>query len=309
MWVMPHRRRSLWLAVAMSAITGAHSLCPKAVSLYAMQKTGSTFLGLFSRSVALRQHMCKVYQNTKEFVCETVSYIDCPRNALHRKSVHLERAFSPPPQHQGSLGISVRRTWDCGEPELVGPKGRAQWRCKPDAGVQPGGGELRRRCNNELRHEMFAAANGWLRSTATTARYRYNYSLSELLSSSGFVRGPMRQLYTEADARAVPWFGGYHNVVIVHTRCARCHRTCPIHTTLDEPTAARLSLQMPRSQPPRGDDGVRVLLHCRPQGLPGARQVPRRPRARERFAQLARRVCDPRGAKHAASGLRVQWRC
>lgn len=53
-----------------------------------------------------------------------------------------------------------------------------------------------------------------------TARYRYNFSLSKLLSSSGFVRGPMRQLYTEVDAHAVPWFGGYQNIVIVHTRCA-----------------------------------------------------------------------------------------
>ena len=82
-----------------------------------MQKTGSTFLGLFSRSVALRQHQCKVHQNTKEFVCETVSYVDCPRNALHRKSVHLERAFSPPPRLLRSDDPAPRMSWDCGEPE------------------------------------------------------------------------------------------------------------------------------------------------------------------------------------------------
>ena len=211
-----------WFAVAMMGmLSGAQGLCPKAVSIYAMQKTGSTFLGLFSRSVALRQQMCKVLQTTKEFVCETVNYVDCPRNELHRKSVHLERAFAPPPRQPLLHGVSARQTWDCGEPELVGPKGHAQWRCKPDGGPQSGVGELRHRCNDQLRHEMFAAANGWLRSTTQTARYRYNFSLSQLLSSSGFVRGPMRQLYTEVDARAVPWFGGYHNVVIVHTRCAR----------------------------------------------------------------------------------------
>ena len=211
-------RRSCWLAVAtMSALSDAQSECPKAVSIYAMQKTGSTFLGLFSRSVALRQQMCKVLQTTKEFVCETINYVDCPRNELHRKSVHLERGFAPP-SRQALLAPSARQGWDCGEPELVGPKGHAQWRCKPDGGPQPGMGELRSRCNDQLRHEMFAAANGWLRSSTDVPKYRYNFSLSTLLSSSGFVRGPMRQLYTEVDARAVPFFGGYHNVVIVHTR-------------------------------------------------------------------------------------------
>ena len=210
--------RSCWLAVAtMSALSDAQSECPKAVSIYAMQKTGSTFLGLFSRSVALRQQMCKVLQTTKEFVCETINYVDCPRNELHRKSVHLERGFAPP-SRQALLAPSARKGWDCGEPELVGPKGHAQWRCKPDGGPQPGMGELRSRCNDQLRHEMFAAANGWLRSSTDVPKYRYNFSLSTLLSSSGFVRGPMRQLYTEVDARAVPFFGGYHNVVIVHTR-------------------------------------------------------------------------------------------
>jgi hypothetical protein len=222
----------------MGVLSDAQGECPKAVSIYAMQKTGSTFLGLFSRSVALRQQMCKVLQTTKEFVCETVNYVDCPRNELHRKSVHLERAFAPPPSRQALLQgtPSTRQGWDCGEPELVGPKGHAQWRCKPDGGPQPGVGELRTRCNDQLRHEMFAAANGWLRSTTQTPKYRYNFSLSKLLSSSGFVRGPMRQLYTEVDARAVPWFGGYHNVVIVHTRCAlrgpidACAPRAEIHT-------------------------------------------------------------------------------
>ena len=234
-------RRSCWLAVAtMGVLSDAQGECPKAVSIYAMQKTGSTFLGLFSRSVALRQQMCKVLQTTKEFVCETVNYVDCPRNELHRKSVHLERAFAPPSRQALLEGTpSARQGWDCGEPELVGPKGHAQWRCKPDGGPQPGVGELRTRCNDQLRHEMFAAANGWLRSTTHTPKYRYNFSLSRLLSSSGFVRGPMRQLYTEVDARAVPWFGGYHNVVIVHTRhpvemmvsayfCISDPKVCPV---------------------------------------------------------------------------------
>ena len=86
---------------------------------------------------------------------------------------------------------------------------------------------------------MFAAANGWLRSSTDVPKYRYNFSLSTLLSSSGFVRGPMRQLYTEVDARAVPFFGGYHNVVIVHTRhpvemmvsayfCISDPKVCPV---------------------------------------------------------------------------------
>ena len=234
------QRSTLHLLLAATAsLARLHDTgCPKAVSIYAMQKTGSTFLGLFSRSVALRQHMCKVLQNSKEFVCETVTYIDCPRNALHRKTVHLERAFSPPPRLLGRADLSARQSWDCGEPELVGPKGRAQWRCKSDA-VAPLPGSAKRRCDDQLRHEMFAAANGWLRSTTTTAKYRYNFSLSSLLSSSGFVRGPLRQLYTETDAHAVPWFRGYHNVVIVHTRhpvemmvsayfCIADPKVCPV---------------------------------------------------------------------------------
>ena len=273
-------RRSCWLAVAtVSALSDAQSECPKAVSIYAMQKTGSTFLGLFSRSVALRQQMCKVLQTTKEFVCETINYVDCPRNELHRKSVHLERGFAPPSRR--ALLAGARQGWDCGEPELVGPKGHAQWRCKPDGGPQPAVGELRSRCNDLLRHEMFAAANGWLRSTTDVPKYRYNFSLSTLLSSSGFVRGPMRQLYTEVDARAVPWFGGYHNVVIVHTRHPVEMMVSAYFCISDPKVRVRLRVRLRLRVRVRvrvrarvrvrvrfrvREDGVRLLLHLRPQG-------------------------------------------
>ena len=53
--------------------SAAHSTaaCPKAISIYAMQKTGSTFLGRFSREITLHKKMCRTYQNTKEYVCQT----------------------------------------------------------------------------------------------------------------------------------------------------------------------------------------------------------------------------------------------
>ena len=79
----------------------------------------------------------------------------------------------------------------------------------------------RRRCDDGLRHQLFVAANEWLRIGNVTGQYRYNFSLSSLLSARGFVRGPLRLLSTEYTARAVPYFTGYHNVIIVHTRCAR----------------------------------------------------------------------------------------
>lgn len=191
--------------------------CRKAISIYAMPKTGSTFLGRFSRDVAIRQQMCKVYQNTKEFVCETVSYVDCPRNELHAKSVHLERAFFLPLGTQDILDASRQNlfhAWDCGPPEKVDK----QWRCKRSLAhlAQPAS---RGRCDTSLRHQMFVAANEWLLSANLTSHNRYNFSLSSLLSVRGFVRGPLRLLAAEYTARAVPYFPGYHNVVIVHTRC------------------------------------------------------------------------------------------
>ena len=191
--------------------------CKKAISLYAMPKTGSTFLGRFSRDVALRQQMCKVYQNTKEFICESVMYADCPRNELHAKSVHLERAFARPlPGVDASEGShSLFSAWDCGPPEKVDK----QWRCARNvaSSVDPA---TRRRCDDSLRHQLFVAANEWLRIGNVTGQYRYNFTLSSLLSARGFVRGPLRLLPTEYTARAVPYFTGYHNVIIVHTRCA-----------------------------------------------------------------------------------------
>ena len=65
---------------------------------------------------------------------------------------------------------------------------------------------------------MFTAANQWLRVGNITGAYRYNFSLNALLSVRGFVRGPLRQLYTEHDAHSVPFFPQFQNVIIVHTR-------------------------------------------------------------------------------------------
>ncbi|KAL1508616.1 hypothetical protein AB1Y20_004713 [Prymnesium parvum] len=208
--------------------------CKKAISLYAMPKTGSTFLGRFSRDVALRQQMCKVYQNTKEFLCESVAFVDCPRNELHAKSVHLERAFARPLGE--AAGDSRFSAWDCGPPEKV----EKQWRCRRsvEAAADPA---RRQRCDHRLRHHMFVAANAWLRDGNLTSVNRYNLSLHSLLSARGFVRGPLRLLSTEYTARAVPYFAHYQNVVIVHTRhpvemmvsvfyCIADPKVCPVRS-------------------------------------------------------------------------------
>ena len=102
---------------------GRPTACDKAVSVYAMQKTGSTFLGRVLQDVSQRYRMCQVYQNTKEFACSTKLYVDCPRNSMHRKSVSLNRAFSP----------------------------SAQWRRQGQLG-----------CGSEHRRQVFTRANGWL---------------------------------------------------------------------------------------------------------------------------------------------------
>lgn len=201
-----------------------------------MPKTGSTFLGRFSRDLALRQQMCKVNQYTKEFVCETVSYVDCPRNELHRKSVHLERAFYRPAadlsQHAGP--DATFGAWDCGVPEKID----RQWRCTRAVGASKP--TYAHRCGNALRRQMFIAANEWLRTTERHVdKYRYNFTLHALLESRGFVRGPLRQLNTEFDAGAVPYFRGFANVIIVHTRhpvemmvsvffCIADPKVCPV---------------------------------------------------------------------------------
>jgi len=142
-----------------------------------MQKTGSTFLSHFSRDIALHRKMCRVYQNTKEYVCTTTMYVDCPRNNVHRKTVSLVESFSTqlPETHHGQ------------------------------------------RCNQSLRQQMFGEANDWLRSTDVTVKFRYNRSLTWLLSAEGFVR-TSRQLHVEHTDGVVPGFPGYHNVIIVHTR-------------------------------------------------------------------------------------------
>lgn len=156
----------------------AGSSCPKAVSIYAMQKTGSTFLARLSTDISLHSGMCRTYQNTKEFLCQTTIYVDCPRNERHRKSVSLKNTFT----NQRPMGER-------------GPK-----------------------CTGLLRRKMFLEANNWLRSTNVSVRYRYNRSMAWLLSPSGFLRGPVRQLYTEYADNAVPSFPGYDNVLVVHTR-------------------------------------------------------------------------------------------
>ena len=185
--------------------SAAHSTaaCPKAISIYAMQKTGSTFLGRFSREITLHKKMCRTYQNTKEYVCQTTIYVDCPRNSHHRKTVSLKQTFSTQlPEHKG-----------------------------------------RARCNSMLRRKMFDSANDWLRSTNFTVRYRYNRSLDWLFRPVGFSRGPLRQLYTEYADGAVPGFPGYHNALIVHTRhpvemmvsafhCIANPSVCPVRNKL-----------------------------------------------------------------------------
>ena len=171
-----------------------------AISMYAMQKTGSTFLGKFSREIALRRRMCRAYQMTKEFVCQTTMYVDCPRNDLHRKTVSLVQSFN----------TQLPQTY----------KGH--------------------RCDKQLRQQMFGQANDWLRSKEVEVKYRYNRSLTWLLSAEGFVR-TSRQLYVEHPDDAVPGFAGYHNVLIVHTRhpvemmvsafnCIANPKVCPVRS-------------------------------------------------------------------------------
>ena len=188
-------------AVAEAAASSS-TVCPKAISIYAMQKTGSTFLSRFSREIALHRKMCRAYQTTKEFVCQTTMYVDCPRNNLHRKTVSLVQPFSTqlPDEHRGP------------------------------------------RCTQRLRQKMFDNANDWLRSTDVRVKYRYNRSLTWLLSADGFVR-TSRQLYVEHTDGAVPSFPGYDNVLIVHTRhpvemmvsaynCIANPKVCPVRSKL-----------------------------------------------------------------------------
>lgn len=144
--------------------------------------------------------MCRTYQNTKEYVCQTTMYVDCPRNDQHRKTVSLTQTFSTqlPEQTRGP------------------------------------------RCNKRLRRQMFGEANDWLRSSEVAVRYRYNRSLTWLLSAEGFVR-TSRQLYVEHTDGAVPAFPCYQNVLIVHTRhpvemmvsaynCIANPKVCPVRS-------------------------------------------------------------------------------
>lgn len=191
------------LAIASKVVsTGpAHERCPKAVSIYAMQKTGSTFLGRFSRDVALKRKMCRVYQNNKEFMCESKLYVDCPRCSRHQKTVSLIQAFTT------QLPANV--------------KGK--------------------KCSNAQRQRLLNDANDWLRSKDVIVKYRYNQSINWLLSAEGFLRGPLRQLYSEYDLNAVPFYPEYHNVIMVHTRhpvemmvssyyCIADPNVCPVRT-------------------------------------------------------------------------------
>jgi hypothetical protein len=179
--------------MAMASTSTSSSSCPKAVSIYAMQKTGSSFLNRFLNDIALHRRMCRTYQITKEFVCETTMFVDCPRNDLHRKTVSLRNTFSPD-----------------GQPRLA----RSEVKAKSKGS---GGAQRNYRCTRTERRKMFDDSNDWLRSTDVTVKYRYNRSLEWLLSADGFVR-TSRQLYAEHADAAVPGFPGYDNVLIVHTR-------------------------------------------------------------------------------------------
>ena len=167
-----------------------------------MQKTGSSFLASFLKDVARRQQMCKVYQYIKEFVCEGTMYIDCPRSsAQHRKSVALQREFAVP---------------------LA--SGRAS-------------------CDAAKRRELFTNTNDWLRSRAPGARQGRHGEPAQPVGGGA----PRRRLhpraappaYTEYDVHAVPAFGSFHNVIVVHTRhpvemmvsayfCIADPKVCPV---------------------------------------------------------------------------------
>ena len=108
-------------------------------------------------------------------------YVDCPRNERHSKTVSLIQAFNMKMNTDESTHLRKQR------------------------------------CNATLRKRMFREANDWLRSNEVEVKYRYNRSLTWLLSAEGFMR-TSRQLYVEHSDGVVPGFPGYHNVVIVHTR-------------------------------------------------------------------------------------------
>ena len=110
--------------------------------------------------------MCKVYQVTKEFVCQSTVYVDCPRNSQRSrtKTVSIEKTFAPLTEQ----GLPATAT--------------------------------KRRCDTLQRRNMFSAANGWLITRSVTAKNRYNLSLAKLLSADGFVRGPLRQACLPADS-------------------------------------------------------------------------------------------------------------
>ena len=175
--------------------------CPLAVSIYAMPKTGSTFLGRFGHDVAMRQRMCKVQQNTKEYICETISHVDCPRNGMHRKSVRRSRAFALPlPLRSGG----ALADWDCGVPQKVNQHLMTCSRSAAGGGssIQP-----RLRCNTRTRHDMWLAANTWLAANSVCGLCSHsaeqeplsgsgNFTMRQLLSAAGFIRGPLRQVST-----------------------------------------------------------------------------------------------------------------
>ena len=139
-----------------------------------MQKTGSTFLGRFSREIALHRKMCRVYQNTKEFVCQTTMYVDCPRNNRHRKTVSLVQAFSTQQPE-----------------ERHGP-----------------------RCNQTLRQQMFGSANDWLRSREVDVKYRYNRSLTWLLEAEGFVRTSRQLYVEHTDGAVPMFPGYHNVIIV-----------------------------------------------------------------------------------------------
>lgn len=80
------------------AVTASTVSCPRAVSLYALQKSGVSFLARFSHDVAVRLKMCHIFQLVKEHKCEATIQVDCPRTQHHRKTVNLQRSFAPLPR-------------------------------------------------------------------------------------------------------------------------------------------------------------------------------------------------------------------
>lgn len=206
--------------------------CPLALSLYALPKTGSSFLGRFLKALAVYLHVCMVLELKAD--CGTLIRVGCPPEWGGRRAAPLGACLS-----KSSEGCSWGWMFSITEPLALSC-------CPSEAasmphllGWQPGNDSVYADCSRSMMTSVLRQQHP--PSSAGT--------LNDVLAKSGFVRGPLRQLPVQV-GKFLPHLK-LRQIVVLHSRhpieamvslffCISDRAVCPIRQNYSKisPSAA-----------------------------------------------------------------------